>query len=191
MIIENIEVDEKRKITIIDNAFTFSELSGIYAHAINHKYSIYNSSEAEVQNLSNKRLGSVLDENDYILETIFSGDRFNLITSIIPQDLYFHWRSYLNLGLHSDTHLIHVDEFSVSKGLTLLYYVNRNWCQDWGGQTTFYDDERKEIIYSCSFIPGRLVIFDSSIPHSATPQHFNAPPYRITLASKFTQEIKQ
>jgi hypothetical protein len=188
MFLKNIDIDDQRKIIMVDDLFTFSEISGIYASAINHKYSIYNSSEAEVQNLTNKRLGCPLEQNDYILENIFSGDRLDLLKDLSPQDTYNHWRSYLNLGIHSDTHLIHVDEFSKSKGITLLYYVNRNWSSDWGGETLFYDDQRKEIIHCCSFVPGRIVIFDSSIPHSAKSQNHDAPPFRITLASKFIQE---
>lgn len=182
---KEVKIDDHRNIYIIDDLFSFSEISGNYASAIEHKYSIYNSSDAEVQNLSDKRLGCPLEMDDNILSNVYSGERLEIFKKIIPQDQYTHWRSYINLGIHSDYHKIHVDDFSIGSGLTLLYYVNRNWNCDWGGETIFFDDQRKDIKYISSFIPGRILIFDSSIPHTATPQHFNAPPYRFTLASKF------
>lgn len=182
---QTIEIDKERKIYVLDNAFKFSEISGNYASAIEHKYSIYNSSDSDVQNLCNKRLGCPLEMNDNILSSIYSDKRLNILKDLIPQEKYFHWRSYINLGLHSDYHKIHVDEFLVESGITLLCYLNRNWDSDWGGETAFYDDERINIKFISSFVPGRIVIFDSSIPHTAKPQHFNAPPYRFTLASKF------
>lgn len=180
-----INVIQNRQIIIFDDLFTFSEISGNYNNIISYKYSIYNSSESEIQDLSNKKLACQLDMSDPILENIFSEDRIGVISNYIPQDTFYHWRSYINLGIHSDNHKIHVDDFKVGDGITLLYYANRNWDRDWGGETLFYDDERKEILYTSSFIPGRLIIFSSTIPHCAKPQQFNAPPYRFTLASKF------
>lgn len=185
MICNEIKIENNREIVILDDLFTFSEISGNYNNAISYKYSIYNSSESEVQELSNKRLGCHLDITDPILETIFSGERLSILTKYIPQDNFYHWRSYINLGIHSDIHKIHVDDFKIGDGITLLYYLNRNWDCDWGGETIFYDDKRENIKYVSKFVPGRLILFSSTIPHSAKPQHFNAPPYRFTLASKF------
>jgi len=190
MNIESISFDSDRNIIVIDDAFNFSEISGIYAKVISYSYSIYNSSDAEVQDLSDKRLGCPLNIEDPILMNIFSGERMSFLMECISQEKYFHWRSYINLGLISDAHKIHVDEFKTDEGLTLLYYANRNWNCDWGGETIFYDDSRKNIRFVSPFIPGRLIIFDSSIPHSAKSQNFNGPSYRFTLASKFKRVDK-
>lgn len=178
-------IDDDRSIIVIDDAFTFSEISGNYANVISKEFKIYNSNEAEIQDLSDKRLGSPLYENDYLLNSIFSKQRLEIIKNYIPQDLYTHWRSYINLGIVSDSHKIHVDEFSIGKGITLLYYANRNWNADWGGETIFYDDKREKIKFVSPFVPGRIIIFDSSIPHSAKPQHLTGPTYRFTVACKF------
>lgn len=180
-----INVTNDRQIIILDNFFKFSEISGNYNNAISYQYSIYNSNESEVQDLSDKRLGCPLEMSDPILMNIFDGDRLDIIKNYIPQDSFYHWRSYINLGIHSDNHKIHVDDFNVGDGITILYYINRNWDKDWGGETLFYDDGREDILYASPFVPGRIIIFSSTIPHSAKPQHFGAPPYRFTLASKF------
>lgn len=183
--VEIIPFDKDREIIVIDSSFSYSEISGNYAEVVSRQYSIYNSSDLDVQNLNPKRLGCRLDVNDYILHVIFGNDRTDIFKKYIPQEKYYIWRSYINLGIHSDNHKIHVDDFSPGRSKTSLVYINRDWSCDWGGETFFYDDERKNVKYVSSFIPGRIVIFDGSIPHSAKPQHFNAPPYRFTLASKF------
>lgn len=183
--IKKINIDNDRSIVVLDDAFTFSEISGNYTNSISKNFKIYNSSESEIQNLSDKRLGSVLTEDDPVLNSIFSKERLEIIKEYIPQNLYTHWRSYINLGIVSDSHKIHVDDFSIGGGFTLLYYANRNWDPDWGGETLFYDDKREEIKFVSPFVPGRIIIFDSSIPHSAKPQHLNGPTYRFTVACKF------
>lgn len=181
-----ISVDENRDIIVIDDAFIFSEISGIYNQAINYKYSIYNSSESEVQDLVNKRLGCPLEIGDPLIQMCFGdSQRRSMFEEYVSPQKYFLWRSYINLGIHSDNHKIHVDDFSIGDGKTVLVYLNRNWDLDWGGETVFYGDDRKEIKYVSQYIPGRIIVFDASIPHSAKPQHFNAPPYRFTMATKF------
>lgn len=183
--IDKIYIDDDRSIIILDDMFSFCEISGNYTNAISYNYRIYNSNESEVQDLTDKRLGCPLTLEDPILNSIFSEQRLETIKEYIPQSLYTHWRSYINLGIVSDNHKIHVDDFKIGHGLTLLYYVNRNWNIDWGGETIFYDDKREKIKFVSPFVPGRIIIFDASIPHSAKPQHLNAPSFRFTLASKF------
>jgi Rps23 Pro-64 3,4-dihydroxylase Tpa1-like proline 4-hydroxylase len=185
MKIHDVLIDNKRSIIVIDDAFNFSEISGNYAETISKQYIIFNSNELEVQNIGTKRLGCRLDLGDPLLTSIFNDRRVEVLERFIPKDQYTISRSYINLGIHSDIHKIHVDDFVSKKSITCLIYLNRNWDCDWGGETIFYDDERKDIKFISPYIPGRIIIFDGSIPHSAKPQHFNAPPYRFTLALKF------
>jgi SM-20-related protein len=180
-----IEIDDERKIIVVDDAFSFAELSGLYTETVNCKYTIYNSSDCEIQNLDSKRLGCPLEIDSPILKMIFTETVTNFLQEEVSQSKYYASRAYINLGIHSDPHKIHVDDFSSGSGKTVLIYLNRNWDRDWGGETLFYDDNREEIKYISPFIPGRIIVFDGSIPHSAKPQHFNAPPYRFTLALKF------
>ena len=172
-------------IIVIDDIFSFSQLSGMYSYALVQKYEIYNSSDLESQNMTNKRLGCRLDIDNQLFDIIFSENVLEVFEEHIPRDKYYPWRSYINLGIHSDQHLIHVDDPKPNESKTCLIYMNRKWDLNWGGETIFYDDQRKNIVYTSQFIPGRIVIFDGSIPHSAKPQHFDAPPYRFTLAVKF------
>lgn len=48
--------------------------------------------------------------------------------------------------------------------LTIMYYGTTTWQDSFGGETFFYNENgEKEIVVD--YIPGRVVIFDSSIPH--------------------------
>lgn len=70
-------------------------------------------------------------------------------------------------------------------GLTLLYYANMKWDKDWGGETMFADDMLDEIIYTSMYVPGRVVIFDSSIPHKPCTPTIKANPFRFTYVINF------
>jgi hypothetical protein len=51
----------------------------------------------------------------------------------------------------------------------------------------FFDDQGIEIEYVTPFVPGRIIIFDSDIPHTAKEQSVLGPSYRFTLAIKFVK----
>ena len=39
------------------------------------------------------------------------------------------------------------------------------------------------------FTPGRIIIFNGTVPHSIRPQSFNAPQYRFTVSTFFKDKI--
>lgn len=67
----------------------------------------------------------------------------------------------------------------------LLYYVNTKWQEGWHGETHWYDEAGKNIEYSTPYVPGRLIIFDGTIPHTIRPQSYLANRYRFTLTVLF------
>jgi len=67
----------------------------------------------------------------------------------------------VNLSPPSEYATIHTDR----NGLTLLYYANLEWDLNWSGHTLFMDDNLSEAEYTCLYKPGRVVLFDGSIPH--------------------------
>jgi hypothetical protein len=64
----------------------------------------------------------------------------------------------------------------------VLYYVNLEWQDGWHGETLFYDESLKNIVFASPYIPGRIVVFDGSIPHTIRPQSYIASHYRFTFA---------
>ena len=101
----------------------------------------------------------------------YIGDRKAIRQWVLFQDL-------------STKQYLHYDgDFDLDKPLSLLYYVNLHWQSDWGGETIFAaDDGEPEIIVP--YKPGRIVIFDSKIPHRAT---FVSPeaPWRLSFNMVF------
>ena len=79
-------------------------------------------------------------------------------------------------------HYLHIHQ----KQQVCLYYVNLDWRDGWHGETLFYNpDNLKEIAYTSLYIPGRIILFDGSIPHAIRPQSVKAPKFRFTLSLFF------
>ena len=71
---------------------------------------------------------------------------------------------------------------------TGLYYPHLRWDADWGGERLFFNAAKDDLIAAIYPKPGRLVLFDSLIPHVARPLTRKCPALRITLM--FKTEIK-
>jgi hypothetical protein len=87
----------------------------------------------------------------------------------------------VNLSTPSDANFIHAHGHK----LAILYYVNLDWQDGWHGETIFYDEYGKDIIFTSPYTPGRIIVFDPTIPHAIRPQSTIAPKFRFTLASFF------
>jgi len=93
-------------------------------------------------------------------------------------------RAYVNLSTAQDTYFYHVDSYYDNEP-TLLYYLNTYWLPHWEGETHFSEDA-KDICYSTSLIPNRLVLFSATIPHKTSQPSFHAEEYRYVLTIKFS-----
>jgi hypothetical protein len=173
------------KIIVIDDLFNFSEISGFETDFMSLSYEINNTNIAEIQNKTNSRLVHRLQETTLNKLNFYTEKSLSVFHQHIDKQKYSFWRSYVNLGIHSDHHHIHADHWQEGQGLTLIYYANQTWDRNWGGSTLFYDNNCNDIVYNCQFVPGRVIIFDSAIPHSATSQHYQAAPFRFTFVTKF------
>jgi hypothetical protein len=65
--------------------------------------------------------------------------------------------------------------------------VNLEWLDGWHGETLFYDETCKNIIFASPFTPNRVIVFDASIPHSLRPPSLIATKFRFTLALIFNK----
>jgi hypothetical protein len=90
-------------------------------------------------------------------------------------------KSIVNLSVPSDTHWAH----SHPEKLVVLYYANMEWQQHWHGETLFYTEDLDEIELAVRYTPGRIVVFDATIPHAMRPQSPAADHYRFTYAMTF------
>jgi SM-20-related protein len=91
-------------------------------------------------------------------------------------------RVYANALTHGLEGRIHTDSDG-KREVTALLYVNPIWPKAWAGETVFYLPH--EEVRCVQPKPGRLVIFNGSIPHVARAVSRDCNVLRITLMYKF------
>ena len=187
---ETIKYDDGREINIIDDSVASSEILDIYFISCALAYQISNSSCSEVQGIVDRRLKCDIEDTHPIIEYLLSEktNSHKAIKKYIPSEVYGFDRGYVNLGIHGDVNQMHIDHRYDCK--TLLYYANRHWEYNWGGNTIFYDNDGNAKT-NIEIKPGRIVIFDGGIPHTVMPMNIRcSPSYRFTVALKF-ETLKQ
>lgn len=176
-----------RNIHVFDNVLDHKAQYYFYRYIKNLSYKCNN-----VDSATDNNTGFIKFRSDITPEQESDMNFFNAIQSAKCLDLIKDYKihsMYVNLGIPTDYHRLHTDIAGsltkVDECLTLLYYVNCEWNINWGGETLFYNNDLSSIEYTSFFKPGRIILFDGSIPHSARPQSFSSNQYRFTLACKF------
>ena len=86
-------------------------------------------------------------------------------------------RCVLNLSKPGDVYISHTHVQSK----VLLYYANIRWHEEWCGETLFYNNNMREILFASPYTPGRFILFDGGLPHTIRSQSSIAPHYRFTF----------
>lgn len=176
-----------KPIEIYDDIFDADERFKLYYFALNKCAYVTERSSTDTpeSRSSYKTLKCDLDVPSTIAMGFFE-NQF-VLDYIKKNDLRLQ-RSYINLGTASDTYQYHTDDYSNTEknSLTGLYYMNIEWQPNWEGETHFSNNEMKEVFFTSSFVPGRLVLFDATIPHKSSQPSFDSKYFRYTYAIKFT-----
>ena len=98
-------------------------------------------------------------------------------------NLYF-TRAYGNAYTYGTGGSIHVDDGDI----TMLYYSNSTWDVNWAGGTAFYTNDKKDTIKKVSYVPGRLIVFDSKIPHQGFEPARECDELRTVIVFKCRRE---
>jgi len=99
---------------------------------------------------------------------------------------------YINYGNNSTVDFIHCDNYNLlskNNNYTILHFANHTWNPNWHGNLLFFNDECTEIIQGIVPTPGKVVIFDANLNHSATPCNIKAEYPRYTIATKILYPI--
>lgn len=175
-----ITTSSNKLIHVFDNIFDYGQRQSIYYFCTRSAFVLqgHDSPELEVQN--DTTLVSIFSETDS--RNLGIANTINTISPI--QEIlegYTSHTSMINLTTPSDKYHIHTD----GVGLTLLYYVNVKWNIEWCGETIFFNDNTNDYEYVSPFVPGRLIIFDGTIPHMIRPSTPNATQHRMTYVTRF------
>lgn len=165
-------------IQIFDDVFSYNYKSFLYNFCANSRYKIGWEDTVQIENANYKNLHSSWDDNDFERSDFLNNIKKN---KKINEFIERHTKKgvIVNLSCSNDVHFSHTHgEYKV-----LLYYVNMQWKQEWAGETLFFDESGKEVVYTSVFVPGRIIIFDGKIPHAIRPQSSVAPHFRFTLST--------
>ena len=94
-------------------------------------------------------------------------------------------RCVVNLSKSGDYNFCHTHP----NKMVILYYVNLEWHDGFGGETLFYNEKLTDAIEVSSFVPGRIMVFDGQTPHTIRAQSSYGPDYRFTIS--FFVDVKK
>lgn len=128
-------------------------------------------------------LVSILTEHDKIYQDIMNHPASTNFTTFLNNCEIDQIR--VNLSTLHDDNRIHTDGSRMNDPITLLYYANTRWDTSWGGYTLFMNDELTEVEYCSIYKPGRVILFDGSIPHSVAAPTKTAESFRYTFVIQY------
>lgn len=176
-----IEVDSGRKIRIYDDVFDLLFRSLLFTFAKNSLFRIGWADSQILERLQHQSLYS-----EYSIADIQNvGLLSKLLNSPLQHELngYVFKKGMLNLSTHADVNFVHAHK----EDKIILLYINMEWQDGWHGETLFFSESRKDVVFASPYTPNRAIVFDPKIPHAIRPQSHLAPFYRFTLALIFDE----
>jgi len=170
-----------KRIRVYDGLFDAHYKSLVYQFAQDSHFVIGWADGSIVEKQANRFIHSVYSHDDVarlgILERIANSEAAQELNG------YALSKTILNLSTAADTNYAHTHP----EDKVLLYYVNLEWFDGWHGETLFFSEDHKDVVFASQYTPGRLISFDAKIPHTIRPQSHIAAQYRFTLALVFNK----
>jgi len=178
MIIKDYNLEGKQ-LTVFDNVFSFRERLDLYNFFTSGLFKFSGTSNSELNANHKEYIQSAYSPEDLENSRFFSPNLVNILSKYIENKSIT--RSYVFSSNFLNKHYFHVDPV----GLTLLYYANLNWSLNDGGETLFTNDSIDEVLYTSLFKPGRIILFDSSIPHKSNSIPVSTTSFRFSFVVNF------
>lgn len=173
-------ISKTEKIYVVDNAIDYSGQEALFNFCRNSLYSFGHSASSVshydlsrfISNLTLEELSRThLDKLFQVLANKHYGKEVEIDRAYI--NVYF---PYTPTGVHTDD--------DSPNAISFLSFANPQWLVDWGGETQFFSEDLQSIRESVLPKGGRVVLFDSNIPHSARS------PSPLSTVPRFTVTIK-
>ncbi len=165
-----------KRIAVYDDLFTMQFRLRVFDFVNKSLFQLGWGDSTEFYKRNHMFLHSVYSEEDLARLGILEAIRNSAAASEL--DGYTVSKAIVNLSTPDDSNFVHTH----AESKVLLYYVNTDWRDGWHGETLFFDEPQKDIVFASAYTPGRLLSFDASIPHAIRPQSHIAVPFRFTLA---------
>lgn len=174
---KHIEVGNGKSIDVFDNIFDMKQREHMYMFARNSYFRIgFGDSSSPERKPGDFFLFSNYSQEETnsfgILNWTQNTEISNVLTGLTNT------RAVVNLTVPSNVNYIHTH----SERKVMLYYVNLEWQEGWHGETQFWSEDNTEVHFTSPYTPGRVIIFDGSIPHCIRPQSSIAVEHRLTIA---------
>lgn len=175
-----IKINPKANIKVYDNVLKNYEQHSMFDFCLNSFFTIKGWQDTATSNESYLHSNWTLED----LQKSEFLQYFNITKILEESDLNVDnfKECVMNVDTLSDSHWMHTHYENV-----LLYYINLDWQDGWGGETLFYDADGKEIIYGSRYTPNRVIVFDGNIPHTIKHQNRIADKYRMSLSIFFNK----
>lgn len=176
-----VEVDNGRKLRVYDDVFDMEYRHNLYTFGQKSMYRIGWADGPVVEHRKHQLLHSFYSPEDI--------ERIGLVPKLqatpVGQEMegFTLNKCVMNLSTPSDANFVHAHP----EDKVLLYYINLEWHDGWHGETLFYDEPGREVMFASAYTPNRLIAFDAKIPHTIRPQSTIAAFYRLTLAMIYTK----
>lgn len=93
-------------------------------------------------------------------------------------------RAYCNAISYGDVCFTHIDRKKETPSISVLFFANKNWKKDWGGEILFFN-KNDDAIFAITPKPGRIVLFHGHLKHRAGIPQRNCHESRKTFLIKY------
>lgn len=175
---------EKRSIHIFDNLFTAADRERLYNFCSTRNFTTDGSDTPRLEYKGDFNLYCNLLAGNQLQESNFLKlGNVKYITDLL--DGYEIIQARVNLSTLHDKNRFHCDAAGSNDVRTILYYPNMSWNIDWGGYTMFTNQTITKMEYCSFYIPGRVILFDGTIPHCIASPSIAAPTYRFSFVIQY------
>jgi len=174
------------EITIYDNVFDWDLNKSLMLTCTKIPYFIgWEDSFNEAESFLHSRITRDMWQNrkkdqnlDNFLNPLINSEPFRDIdeTKII--------QTVVNCDTTTDCHTVHTH---LNQNV-ILYYVNTEWKDGWGGETFFYDKYGKDILFTSPYTPNRMICFNGELVHRFNGPNRIGPKYRFSISTFIEKE---
>jgi hypothetical protein len=173
---------DSKSIHIFDNLFSFSEISHYETFINKSIFRVGGGDKGFIPDSTSQQIYSNFSASDVEQMNFVTSNGYKFLENKFNLNYQKTKQIRVNLSTSSERNSLHTDGVD---GKTLIYYPNSIWRMEWAGHTLFMDEHLEDVKCTCLYKPGRIVLFDSQIPHMIlTPNSF-CPVNRYSLVFQY------
>ncbi len=181
-----IETSNNKPIYVYDDLFDYATRLHFYNFIINSVFAIKGS---DLPFKKDKQFFSIYNDLELSLFGFTDTKAYAHLNEVHNLESAVLKMVRVNLSTNSEHNVPHCDHiapvYNPMVGITLIYYANLQWDISWGGQTLFLNEKLDEVVYCSLFKPGRVILFDNTIPHMILTPTTHAVEHRFSFVMQF------